>query len=146
MATATAPHSKKPTSKSSSNKIPKEVAGPTDLVVKIVEQLADTTTSAINEIREISENAKLLSLNARIEAARAGSSGAAFEVVAQEMQALSTNTASIADDMANKTHESISNRVNIIGGNVRGTRLADIALNSVDLIDRILYERTCDVR
>jgi len=146
MTTATALNCKKPNAKSASSKIEKEVAGPTDLVVKIVEQLASTMTSAINEIREINENAKLLSLNARIEAARAGSSGAAFGVVAQEMQALSTNTASVADAMANKTRESISNLVNIIGGNVRGTRLADIALNSVDLIDRNLYERTCDVR
>lgn len=38
------------------------------------------------------------------------------------------------------------NLVSTIGGSVRGTRLADIALNSVDLIDRNLYERTCDVR
>ncbi len=148
MTIANAPslNAKKPNSKSPSTKSEKKVAGPTDLLVKIVEQLASTMATAINEIREINENAKLLSLNARIEAARAGSSGAAFGVVAQEMQALSTNTASVADDMANKTQESISNLVNIIGGNVRGTRLADIAFNSVDLIDRNLYERTCDVR
>ena len=145
-ATALNPTAKKTAAKSITAKSAKEVAGPTDLVVQIVEQLASTMTTAINEIREINENAKLLSLNARIEAARAGSSGAAFGVVAQEMQALSTNTANVADDMANKTKESISNLVAIIGGNVRGTRLADIALNSVDLIDRNLYERTCDVR
>jgi hypothetical protein len=121
-------------------------ASPTDKVVHVVKQLAATMHSAINEIREINENAKLLSLNARIEAARAGSSGAAFGVVAQEMQALSNKTAHVADDMANKTHHSIQDLVGIIGGNVRGTRLADIALNSIDLIDRNLYERTCDVR
>jgi len=124
----------------------KDGVNPTDLVVEIVEQLASTMHMAINEIREINENAKLLSLNARIEAARAGSSGAAFGVVAQEMQGLSNKTASVADEMASKTSESISDLVDIISGNVRGTRLADIALNSVDLIDRNLYERTCDVR
>lgn len=121
-------------------------ASPTDRVVQVVEQLASTMHTAINEIREINENAKLLSLNARIEAARAGASGAAFGVVAQEMQALSTKTADVADGMANKTQESISDLINIIGGNVRGTRLADIALNTIDLVDRNLYERTCDVR
>ena len=118
----------------------------TDRVVHVVEQLAETMNIAINEIREINENAKLLSLNARIEAARAGSSGAAFGVVAQEMQSLSNNTAVVADDMANKTRNSINELVEIIGGSVRGERLADIALNSIDLIDRNLYERTCDVR
>ena len=118
----------------------------TDRVVRVVEQLAETMNVAINEIREINDNAKLLSLNARIEAARAGSSGAAFGVVAQEMQSLSNNTAIVADDMANKTRISITELVEIIGGSVRGERLADIALNSIDLIDRNLYERTCDVR
>ena len=101
-----------------------EVAGPTEQVLSIVKQLAGAMNTAINEIREINDNAKLLSLNAaRIEAARAGSSGAAFGVVAQEMQGLSNKTASVADQMANKTQESISNLVGIIGGNVRGTRL-----------------------
>ena len=119
---------------------------PTDRVVVVVRQLAATMRSAIEEIREINENAKLLSLNARIEAATAGISGAAFGVVAQEMQALSNNTANVADEMANKTQRSISDLVEIIGGSVRGQRLADIALNSIDLIDRNLYERTCDVR
>ena len=149
MATLTAPVSQKSTSKSptlAKGKDDSAAVGPTDVVVRIVEQLAGAMHTAINEIREINENAKLLSLNARIEAARAGSSGAAFGVVAQEMQALSTKTASVADDMANKTQESISDLITIIGGNVRGSRLADIALNSVDLIDRNLYERTCDVR
>lgn len=117
-----------------------------DRVVQVVKQLAATMNAAIGEIREINENAKLLSLNARIEAARAGASGAAFGVVAQEMQALSNNTANVADDMANKTQRSIEELIGIIGGNVRGARLADIALNSIDLIDRNLYERTCDVR
>lgn len=119
---------------------------PTELVLEVVQKLSGAMHLAINEIREINENAKLLSLNARIEAARAGASGAAFGVVAQEMQGLSNKTACVADQMANRTQESISNLVSILGGNVRGTRLTDIALNSVDLIDRNLYERTCDVR
>jgi len=146
MITAHSPVNTKSIAKTPTGKAEKLNGSPTDLVVKVVEQLADAMHTAINEIREINENAKLLSLNARIEAARAGSSGAAFGVVAQEMQGLSNKTASVADDMANKTQESISRLVNIIGGNVRGTRLADIALNSIDLIDRNLYERTCDVR
>jgi hypothetical protein len=119
---------------------------PTQRVLGIVEELSMAMQEAIGEIREINENAKLLSLNARIEAARAGSSGAAFGVVAQEMQALSGKTATVADEMANKTTSSIGDLVKIIGGNVRGTRLADQALTNIDLVDRCLYERTCDVR
>lgn len=123
-----------------------KTASNTDQVVAIVDQLSHAMSAAINEIRDINENAKLLALNARIEAARAGGNGAAFGVVAQEMQGLSTKTALVADEMANKTRESISVLVDLIGGNVRGTRLADLALNNIDLMDRNLYERTCDVR
>ncbi|MFN3321787.1 MAG: methyl-accepting chemotaxis protein, partial [Allorhizobium sp.] len=31
-------------------------------------------------------------------------------------------------------------------GQLRGQRLADLALNAIEIIDRNLYERTCDVR
>jgi hypothetical protein len=135
-----------PPSKSGTKSSGDDSANPTSKVIGVVEQLATTMQSAISEIREINENAKLLSLNARIEAARAGSSGAAFGVVAQEMQDLSSKTASVADEMANKTRDSIDTLIQIIGGNVKGTRLADVALTNIDLVDRNLYERTCDVR
>ncbi len=118
----------------------------TEQVIALIGQLTEAMRNAIGDIRKINGNTKLLALNARIEAARSGESGAAFGVVAQEMQTLSGQTAIVADYLSNKTHASIAELVTIISGNVRGTRLADIALNSVDLVDRNLYERTCDVR
>ena len=36
--------------------------------------------------------------------------------------------------------------VETMAGRVQGERLVDLALNAVELIDRNLYERTCDVR
>src|SRR5262249_12399415 len=45
------------------------------------------------------------------------------------------------DEIDARTHE-----FHVIGEDVRGTRLADLALNNIDLVDRNLYERTCDVR
>lgn len=124
----------------------KAAINPTSSVLSIVEDLSNALKVAIGEIRDINENAKLLSLNARIEAARAGTAGAAFGVVAQEMQSLSEKTAEVADEMANQTTSTISELLDFIGGNVRGTRLADLALTNIDLVDRNLYERTCDVR
>jgi hypothetical protein len=117
-----------------------------EVVVGLVRELETTMDAAVDEIRDINENAKLLALNARIEAARASSNGAAFGVVAEEMQSLSNNTAQAANELANKTKEKISLLVQVIGTNIRGTRLSDIALTNIDLIDRCLYERTCDVR
>ena len=118
----------------------------TDRVLGIIQALSTTMKSAVSEISTINSNTKLLALNARIEAARAGERGAAFGVVAQEMQTLSNKTASVADSLATSTVGSVNELITVIGGNVRGSRLVDIALNSIDLVDRNLYERTCDVR
>ncbi len=118
----------------------------TERVVAIISQLMTTVGSAINEIRSINENTKLLALNARIESARFGEKGAAFGVVAKEMQGLSGRTALVASEMSTDTRQSIEQLMTLISGNVLGTRLADISLNCLDLIDRNLYERTCDVR
>jgi Methyl-accepting chemotaxis protein (MCP) signalling domain/Cache domain len=115
-------------------------------IAKFVHELAEMLTSAIDEINEINGNTRILALNARIEAARAGEAGAAFSVVAGEVQALSEKTSNVANDLATKTRESIDELTQIIGTSVRGTRLSDIALTNIDLIDRNLYERSCDVR
>ncbi|BBO34129.1 methyl-accepting chemotaxis protein [Lacipirellula parvula] len=113
---------------------------------ELLGDLSNSLDAAIGEIRDINTNTKLLSLNARIEAARAGLAGAAFGVVAQEMQDLSAKTAQAADSLANQTKRVIEELVDVLGTKVRGTRLSDIALTNIDLIDRCLYERTCDVR
>jgi methyl-accepting chemotaxis protein-like sensor/cache domain-containing protein len=115
-------------------------------IAHFVSDLSSTLTSAIKEINDINANTRLLALNARIEAARAGAAGAAFSVVAGEVQTLSEKTSGVANDMATKTQRSIAELTHIIGTSVRGTRLSDIALTNIDLIDRNLYERSCDVR
>lgn len=103
-------------------------------------------SSAIVEINDINDNTQLLALNARIEAARAGSAGAAFSVVAEEMQALGKKTSDIANDLSVRSKKTIDELVDLIGSSVLGGRLTDLALMNIDLIDRNLYERTCDVR
>ncbi len=115
-------------------------------VKSLVEELASTVNLAVRDIRRVNDNTRTLSLNARIEAARAGIHGAAFGVVASEMQDLSGATAEVAELLASTTNAKISELLDLIGTNIRGTRLSDLALTNIDLIDRCLYERTCDVR
>jgi hypothetical protein len=115
-------------------------------VTDIVRHLSASLQTTVEEINDINANTHLLALNARIEAARAGTAGAAFGVVAQEMQTLSAKTADAANVLATNTRRTIDELIELIGAKVRGTRLSDIALVNVDLIDRCLYERTCDVR
>ncbi len=118
----------------------------TDAIAHYVGDLAETLNDAIHQINDVNSNTHLLALNARIEAARAGSLGAAFSVVAEEMQHLSAATAKIAEGMATRTKSDIDHLLEIIGSSIRGGRLSDMALTNIDLIDRNLYERTCDVR
>jgi hypothetical protein len=120
--------------------------GGTEAIVRLVRDLNVTMDSAIGEINEINASTKLLALNARIEAARAGEYGAAFGVVAAEIQKLSANTAEAANQMACETRTTIDDLLALIRSSIRGTRLSDLALTNIDLIDRNLYERTCDVR
>lgn len=112
----------------------------------LVNDLSVALEAAIGEINSVNAETRVLALNARIEAARAGLHGAAFSVVAEEIQALSGKTAGIAGAMANRTREKTTELMSLINGTVRGTRLSDLALVNIDLMDRNLYERTCDVR
>ena len=115
-------------------------------VAEMVHKLSLALNDAIGEISAVNAETKLLSLNARIEAARAGEKGAAFGVVAGEMQSLSNRTELIAEAMSNQTRQETAELMQLIDSTIRGTRLGDLALMNIDLIDRNLYERTCDVR
>jgi len=112
----------------------------------MVGDLSTALETAILEIHGVNAETKVLALNARIEAARAGQFGAAFGVVAEEIQVLSDKTSKIADQMARRTREKTAEYTEMIDRRIRGTRLSDLALVNIDLIDRNLYERTCDVR
>lgn len=83
---------------------------------KYVEQfqrLSDQTveiTKMIGEIQNISEQTNLLSFNASIEAAHAGTAGAGFRIIANEVKKLSDNT--------RKASEKILNNVNLLKNSI----------------------------
>lgn len=103
----------------------------------------------LQHIEEINLQTRLLSFNAQIEATHAGAAGRAFAVVAREMVTLSTRTSDAARKLEEDTRrdvDQLNSMVNTVGTQVRGMRLADLAHTNIDLIDRNLYERSCDVR
>ncbi|MFE1600310.1 methyl-accepting chemotaxis protein [Methylobacterium sp. ID0610] len=119
-----------------------QVARETDDVRTIV-------TDKARAIQAITGQVKILALNALIEAARAGEHGRGFSVVAQEVRAVGAQVEQIATTL----EAELAGRVASVQGMMRsltetaqGERLVDLALNAVELIDRNLYERTCDVR
>ena len=118
-------------------------------VVALAEQAASLAASKSSAIRRITGQTRILALNAMIEAARAGEAGHGFAVVAGEVKAVSAEIAGIAADMERELTHALT-AVRDVGSRmaqeVRGQRLVDLALNAIEIIDRNLYERTCDVR
>ena len=100
-------------------------------------------------IQGITGQTKILALNATIEAARAGEAGKGFAVVASEVKNVSLEVERIAREMQSGLAGAFE-QLRTVGERMivqtRGQRLQDLCLNAIEIIDRNLYERTCDVR
>lgn len=91
---------------------------------KMTNESAGKIKKATDLITEIASQTKLLSLNASIEAARAGDAGRGFAVVAEEIQKLATSSddsaneiRSIIEDLIQKSNDTMEN-IDIVSKNV----------------------------
>jgi hypothetical protein len=118
-------------------------------ILDLVARLNSTATGKIQAIADITRQTKMLALNALIEASRAGDAGRGFAVVASEVKSISGEIEKVALALEGEVSTDLA-ELGRIGGTVishmRGQRMADLALNAIEIIDRNLYERTCDVR
>lgn len=114
-------------------------------IVAVAKDVSDLAATKLTQISAVARATRMLAMNARIEANRFGDRGAAFTVVADEVAEVSRSV----QQLANSLDQGLTERIAVldqVGENVQGTRLADLALNMIDVVDRNLYERTCDVR
>jgi methyl-accepting chemotaxis protein len=74
-----------------------------------IEQASQQTAKIIKTIDEIAFQTNLLALNAAVEAARAGSAGLGFAVVAEEVRSLALRAATAARDTQNIIEGTLSN-------------------------------------
>jgi hypothetical protein len=118
-------------------------------ILELVSRLNESATDKIAEIGAITRQTKMLALNALIEASRAGDAGRGFAVVASEVRNVSTEIEKVASALEGDVSADLNELKNIGGAiidQLRGQRMIDLALNAIEIIDRNLYERTCDVR
>ncbi len=118
-------------------------------ILNLAYDISEMTRDKVGAIEDIMQTTKILALNARIEAARAGVAGAAFGVVAEEIGKVSEEINHIASDFRDAV-EGHTQRIEEAGGRMlvefRGQRFTDLSLNAIEIIDRNLFERSCDVR
>jgi hypothetical protein len=118
-------------------------------VVTLAEAVSRTAHDKVRRIGQVTEMTKILAINALIEAARAGEHGRGFAVVAQEVGSVSAEIKQLSESLTSELEPQVK-ALDELGRQlvqqVRGSRLADLALNMIDIIDRNLYERSCDVR
>lgn len=121
-----------------------------DRITELALEMEARLDAAIERISSLNGETKIISLNAKMEAARAGGSvGAAFSVVAHSMQNVATQTALVAAHLEKESRSACTElrEVNTeLSTRVKGERLSDLALMNIDVIDRNLYERSCDCR
>ncbi len=95
----------------------------------------------MQNIKDISMKSNILALNSGIEAARAGEAGRAFSVVAKEIKKFAQDCLD-----SSKASENIIKNIQTKANNIIALRTVDIAFDTIDKIDRNLFERNCDVQ
>lgn len=119
------------------------------LIARLTSEVNEIACEKTRAIQHITNQMKMLALNALIESSRAGPQGAGFAVVAQEVRNVGQQVETIARDLESQLTARTGNlmaSIKEMTERARGERMVDLALNAIELIDRNLYERTCDVR
>src|SRR4051794_3668798 len=102
-------------------------------ILALSTQVSKIATSRVEEIRKITRMTKILGLNAAVEAARSNNPG--FAIVADEVGAVSAQIDGVAESLHTELAAK-SAQLNELGeklvAHIRGSRLADLALNMID--------------
>lgn len=121
-------------------------------IVELTHRVKKLATVKISDINDINGETTFLALNALIEAARAGDAGKGFAIVANQVKHVSTRISDITAVLNKELAGSLTKLTELADGMIErlrsheGQRCTDLALNMIDIIDRNLYERSCDVR
>ena len=120
-----------------------------DRFLDLAYEVSRVTEEKVGVIDHVVRQTGMLAINARLEAARAGAAGQAFSVVAQEVGTLAQSIREVSAELRAAISANVAlleTAGETLRRDMRGARFADLARNAVEIIDRNLYERSCDVR
>lgn len=118
-------------------------------IALLAQTIQDRLGESIGAIEDVNQDIHVLSINAKIQAARAGLAGAGFAVVADAVRQLVNRTQGITANLEAQVSHTLAELTSMnetLSHRVRGQRLSQIASTAIDIVDRNLYERSCDVR
>jgi hypothetical protein len=124
-------------------------ASAAELTERISMRVTATLRQKIESIQEVTRRSQIMALNASIEAARAGPVGKGFAIIAEEMRDISCQVDELAKSLRNELVAQIGELRESTRESVEASenkRFMDLSLTAIELIDRNLYERSCDVR
>jgi len=107
-------------------------------------KLLEATSKVANilqQIKEINSITKLISINAAIESSRSAQLSDSFSNLSEQVHTLSTRSEESFHEMHTLIGKLRKNCARAVA-----VRLTDIAVDTIDKIDRNLFERNCDVQ
>lgn len=123
----------------------KAIVGDTTVIIFTLEKNIYGITSMIETIKDITDKTNLLSLNAAVEASRAGDAGRGFAVVADEVRKLAemTDKATVhIETIVNSINENVADALKSMQNvNTTVDKGIEISTHSLQTIDEILLDQ-----
>lgn len=104
-------------------------------IITLLGEKSQEIINIVNVITDISNQTNILSLNASIEAARAGQQGRGFAVVAEEIQKLSEQTRNSVDSIGKLIKEVVSNTEQAVKAMDKSASLTEVGLINIKQVE-----------